>query len=119
MCSRADGVVVVSCRPRSRHLDSDGLGHGVTTEGLGLEGAACAPDAWNGNMLAVRRVVELFYADPVDDPEATEMALEICGRCVVRSECAELYLDERYGIWGGMTEGERALLRRKNRNESM
>jgi WhiB family redox-sensing transcriptional regulator len=38
----------------------------------------------------------------------------ICSRCEVKSECLEYALkhDERYGIWGGLSERERRPLRR-------
>ncbi len=44
-------------------------------------------------------------------------AKELCGGCPVRAECLELALagDERFGIWGGLSERER---RRLARNET-
>ncbi|MFF5858218.1 WhiB family transcriptional regulator [Streptomyces sp. NPDC012751] len=38
-----------------------------------------------------------------------ERARLICGRCEVIEECAAMALDynERYGVWGGMSAGER------------
>lgn len=37
----------------------------------------------------------------------------VCTSCVVREECLEYAIshDERFGIWGGMSEHERRLLR--------
>jgi WhiB family transcriptional regulator, redox-sensing transcriptional regulator len=56
------------------------------------------------------------------DPEAffpekggsTREAKRICGQCEVREECLEYALenDERFGIWGGMSERERRRLKR-------
>ncbi|MDQ4130171.1 MAG: WhiB family transcriptional regulator [Actinomycetota bacterium] len=56
------------------------------------------------------------------DPEAffpekggsTREAKRICSACEVREECLEYALanDERFGIWGGMSERERRRLRR-------
>ncbi len=43
-------------------------------------------------------------------------ARELCGRCAVRQACLEyaLYVQEPYGIWGGLNEMERRrLLRRR------
>jgi WhiB family redox-sensing transcriptional regulator len=47
---------------------------------------------------------------------AQNRAKQICGGCVVRTECLADALDNRieFGVWGGMTERERrALLRRR------
>lgn len=56
------------------------------------------------------------------DPEAffpekggsTREAKRICACCEVRDECLEYALenDERFGIWGGMSERERRRLKR-------
>lgn len=56
------------------------------------------------------------------DPEAffpekggsTREAKRICTSCAVREECLEYALanDERFGIWGGMSERERRRLKR-------
>jgi WhiB family redox-sensing transcriptional regulator len=43
-----------------------------------------------------------------------EMAIRVCAKCVVKSECLEyaLVTNEQYGIWGGTTEDERRKLRK-------
>jgi len=41
------------------------------------------------------------------------LAKKFCARCPVRAECLVEGMTERYGIWGGYTPDERALLRRK------
>ena len=56
------------------------------------------------------------------DPEAffpekggsTRDAKRICDSCEVRSDCLEYALsnDERFGIWGGLSERERRKLRK-------
>ena len=57
-------------------------------------------------------------ADPdVFFPEkggSTREAKRICSECPVRVECLEYALeeDERFGIWGGMSERERRKLKR-------
>ncbi len=52
-----------------------------------------------------------------DRDERTLGALRTCGGCFVRSQCLSYALanNERYGIWGGMTELQRAALVRKAR----
>ena len=57
------------------------------------------------------------------DPEAffpekggsTREAKKVCLGCDVRSECLDYALanDERFGIWGGLSERERRRLRRR------
>lgn len=39
-------------------------------------------------------------------------AKAVCAGCPVRGECLDAALanDERYGVWGGLTDGERAVL---------
>lgn len=39
----------------------------------------------------------------------TRWAKAVCARCPVRSECLEFALatDQRYGVWGGLSEDER------------
>lgn len=45
---------------------------------------------------------------------STAAAKRVCRSCVVRAECLEYALehDERFGIWGGMSERERRRLKR-------
>jgi WhiB family transcriptional regulator, redox-sensing transcriptional regulator len=45
---------------------------------------------------------------------STREAKRICTLCEVRSECLEYALanDERFGIWGGLSERERRKLKR-------
>jgi WhiB family redox-sensing transcriptional regulator len=49
------------------------------------------------------------------DPEAFFPEKGICGRCEVKAECLEYALghDERFGIWGGLSERERRKLKRR------
>lgn len=57
------------------------------------------------------------------DPEAffpekggsTREAKKVCRACDVRAECLEYALahDERFGIWGGLSERERRRLKRE------
>jgi hypothetical protein len=57
-----------------------------------------------------------YDSDPVFFPHAKsagEEAKRICGHCPIRLECLEhaLAFPEEYGVWGGLTEGERFALR--------
>lgn len=49
------------------------------------------------------------------DAQGIEYAKSICARCPVVGTCLETALEnnERFGVWGGLTEAERYALRRK------
>jgi WhiB family redox-sensing transcriptional regulator len=66
---------------------------------------------WRERALCAQTGPELFF------PEAggsTRDAKRICGACEERAECLEYALthDERFGVWGGLSEEERRRLRR-------
>lgn len=46
---------------------------------------------------------------------STREAKEVCAGCVVRDECLDYALSngEKFGIWGGLSERERRLVRRR------
>jgi WhiB family transcriptional regulator, redox-sensing transcriptional regulator len=50
-----------------------------------------------------------------DKGGSTKEAKRICGLCEVRGECLQYALDheERFGIWGGLSERDRRKLRRR------
>jgi WhiB family redox-sensing transcriptional regulator len=54
---------------------------------------------------------ELFFPDNTVDQAA---ALAVCRRCPVRAECLDHALThEKFGVWGGTGQRERARLRRQ------
>jgi WhiB family redox-sensing transcriptional regulator len=59
---------------------------------------------------------ELFFPEGIAGPalRTAEQAKQICGRCLVQARCLNWALDHEaaFGIWGGLTEGERRDLRR-------
>lgn len=61
--------------------------------------------------------VALFYSEQQDGGRSSRIARAICGGCPVRTECLEAALarNEGWGIWGGYTADERAVLRKYNR----
>lgn len=52
----------------------------------------------------------MFFLDHATPREATR----ICAGCEVRTPCLEYALmnDERFGVWGGLTQAQRRGLRR-------
>jgi WhiB family redox-sensing transcriptional regulator len=55
---------------------------------------------------------ELFFPDRGDP---TRYAKAVCADCPVKYDCLRAALEERerFGIWGGMSERERRILRRR------
>ena len=76
------------------------------------------PEAWMLSANCLGRT-DLFFA-PDDSESRAErryresQAKAVCHECVVRVECLSeaLRSDERFGIWGGLTERERRTARR-------
>ena len=57
---------------------------------------------------------DIDYVEP-GGKDAVRAALALCEGCPVRAACAEAGASEPYGIWGGMTERERARARQDDR----
>lgn len=70
------------------------------------------PLAWQADSLCAQTDPESFFPEKGG---STRDAKKICSSCEVRSECLEYALanDERFGIWGGLSERERRKLRRR------
>ena len=65
--------------------------------------------AWHADALC-REFPDLsWYPEQGGDQRAPT---EVCDRCLVRAECADAGLGERFGIWGGTNEKRRKELRR-------
>lgn len=69
------------------------------------------PLAWQADALCSQTDPEAFFPEKGG---STREAKKICSQCTVRSECLEYALanDERFGIWGGLSERERRRLKR-------
>lgn len=67
--------------------------------------------SWQTDALCAQTDPEAFFPEKGG---STREAKRICEGCEVRSECLEYALanDERFGIWGGLSERERRKLRR-------
>jgi WhiB family redox-sensing transcriptional regulator len=67
---------------------------------------------WQERALCAQTDPEAFFPEKGG---STREAKKVCSGCEVRSECLEYALahDERFGIWGGMSERERRKLKRR------
>ena len=76
----------------------------------GGQGADEEPD-WQERALCAQTDPEAFFPEKGG---STREAKRICSGCDVRAECLDYALanDERFGIWGGLSERERRRLRR-------
>lgn len=83
---------------------------------LGTPGIRRSPEdealAWQSDALCAQTDPESFFPEKGG---STREAKRICESCEVRSDCLEYALenDERFGIWGGLSERERRKLRRE------
>jgi WhiB family transcriptional regulator, redox-sensing transcriptional regulator len=70
-----------------------------------------ASDQWQDRALCAQTDPEAFFPEKGG---STREAKKICLGCEVRHECLEYALahDERFGIWGGLSERERRRLKR-------
>jgi len=68
--------------------------------------------AWQTDALCAQTDPEAFFPEKGG---STRDAKKICTSCEVRAQCLEYALqnDERFGIWGGLSERERRKLRRR------
>lgn len=73
--------------------------------------ADSADDLWQERALCAQTDPEAFFPEKGG---STREAKRICLGCEVRDECLEYALanDERFGIWGGLSERERRRLKR-------
>ncbi len=67
--------------------------------------------SWQADALCAQTDPEAFFPEKGG---STRDAKRICTGCDVKAECLEYALqnDERFGIWGGLSERERRRLRR-------
>ncbi|MDO5049516.1 MAG: WhiB family transcriptional regulator [Actinomycetaceae bacterium] len=70
------------------------------------------PLAWQEHALCAQTDPEAFFPEKGG---STREAKAVCASCEVRAECLEYALenDERFGIWGGMSERERRRFKRR------
>ena len=90
------------------------LGAGTGQAFVGFLGFGLEPDAqsWQEQALCAETDPEAFFPEKGG---STREAKKICTGCEVKAQCLEYALanDERFGIWGGLSERERRRLRRR------
>jgi WhiB family redox-sensing transcriptional regulator len=82
-----------------------------TIPDMHLETISPADGAWQDRALCAQTGADFFFPEP---GSSVREAKRICGMCEMRSACLEYALanDERFGVWGGLSEKERQVLRR-------
>lgn len=77
-------------------------------DGTGDEGVL----GWQDRALCAQTDPEAFFPEKGG---STREAKRVCASCDVRGECLDYALahDERFGIWGGLSERERRKLKRR------
>ena len=83
---------------------------------LGVAGAYANADsdalAWQAEALCAQTDPEAFFPEKGG---STRDAKRICSGCEVKAQCLDYALenDERFGIWGGLSERERRKLKKR------
>lgn len=79
---------------------------------VALDGGDDAELSWQERSLCAQTDPEAFFPEKGG---STREAKKVCVGCEVRSECLEYALahDERFGIWGGLSERERRKLKKR------
>ncbi|HLT66987.1 MAG TPA: WhiB family transcriptional regulator [Microbacterium sp.] len=86
----------------------------------GVVGADAADEGvlgWQSEALCAQTDPEAFFPEKGG---STRDAKRICESCDVRAQCLEYALanDERFGIWGGLSERERRRLKKEMQQAS-
>ncbi len=97
--------------PQNWFVDPVELGM-PTVRNSSLDDAAEGTLGWQTDALCAQTDPEAFFPEKGG---STRDAKRICTSCQVSAECLEYALqnDERFGIWGGLSERERRKLKRR------
>ncbi len=81
-------------------------------DAFGIGADETAEPTWQDRALCAQTDPEAFFPEKGG---STREAKRVCRSCEVRTECLEYALqhDERFGIWGGLSERERRRLKRE------
>lgn len=99
----------VTLAPRAPQGDR---GEAVSPLSLLLGGSGDGDLAWQDDALCAQTDPEAFFPEKGG---STREAKKVCASCDVKAECLEYALanDERFGIWGGLSERERRRLKKQ------
>ena len=91
---------------------ADGGPGGQGFAGLWSTGLEAEAQSWQERALCAETDPEAFFPEKGG---STREAKKICTGCEVKAECLEYALanDERFGIWGGLSERERRRIKRE------
>jgi WhiB family redox-sensing transcriptional regulator len=77
----------------------------------------CDDDDWAARGACRQADPELFFPVSAEGPAVGQLARakEVCARCPVQPRCLDYALEtgQDFGVWGGTTEHERRVLRRR------
>jgi len=98
--------------PDDWHVDPIALGVPGVRRAVDAVDVDDDPMAWQADSLCAQTDPEAFFPEKGG---STRDAKKICASCDVRAQCLEYALsnDERFGIWGGLSERERRKLRKR------
>ena len=90
----------------------DAVGEAQQDWSAWLEPEAGGELSWQERSLCAQTDPEAFFPEKGG---STREAKKVCVGCEVRAECLEYALanDERFGIWGGLSERERRKLKKR------
>jgi WhiB family redox-sensing transcriptional regulator len=110
---RTDEVRHVDRKPHVQGNEQGRGGRTVTELIAIVDGEAIEEEPnWQERALCAQTDPEAFFPEKGG---STREAKKVCLGCDVRGECLEYALqnDERFGIWGGLSERERRKLKKK------
>jgi WhiB family transcriptional regulator, redox-sensing transcriptional regulator len=84
----------------------------ILIDGGEIDGSGPTELEWQERALCAETDPEAFFPEKGG---STREAKRVCLTCDVRGDCLEYALtnDERFGIWGGLSERERRKLKRR------
>ena len=107
---RCAGMLKPSSQDANAHKES---GYRETGPSVQLGSGEILELSWQERALCAQTDPEAFFPEKGG---STREAKRVCMSCEVRAECLEYALahDERFGIWGGLSERERRRLKRRS-----